>query len=528
MKKVCSLTALGFMLAIVFAAALPARANDVDQRISTLEDELARLKAEQAQVKAEQIELKKNALAAEGALPTFSFRAGNGLLIEAADKSWSLRTSFESHMRWNFESGRSHAGRTNGETMGRRFRPRWNFCVNNCFYEIEASLDLDGFGTNSALQRGVVWVHFEQISPWLPTAYFGMDGPASMSEFRQGSSSTGSQMDYDILSRNNGFNTGRFGNGIGFNWDDKPLDSIGIPGRISRINFVSATIGEGDDGQSGNRDAGHGFSAFFQIQPFSQLKSKWIQGLSISGGTWFCDVDGSTPQGVSTVATACNQLRLRDHGDGGRQTLFDTGTSIGRGWSHFYMPGVQWEIGPYRLRAVGGFQRYHNQQNVHPVESIDSLGRTEGRVFLIGHDLFLWSPKGPLTGSSTEPGSILFGTHFERNDVTCNGGGGKHGSFTYAGKSPTGADTEYSYCGNNSVGGGPGFNRNTILVREWDLWYFLMSRASIGISYLWYDAANLNATARRNLLNKHFDALSTNATKGGNWHDVNLNFRYTF
>ena len=79
-----------------------------------------------------------------------------------------------------------------------------------------------------------------------------------------------------------------------------------------------------------------------------------------------------------------------------------------------------------------------------------------------------------------------------------------------------------------SVGGGPGFNRNTILVREWDLWYFLMSRASIGISYLWYDAANLNATARRNLLNKHFDPISTNATKGGNWHDFNLNFRYVF
>ena len=31
MKKVCSLTALGFMLAIVFAAALPARADDVDR-----------------------------------------------------------------------------------------------------------------------------------------------------------------------------------------------------------------------------------------------------------------------------------------------------------------------------------------------------------------------------------------------------------------------------------------------------------------------------------------------------------------
>src|SRR5712692_1562376 len=218
MKKLFSLTALGFVLAVIFAAALPAWADDVDQRIRTLEEELTRLKVEQAQVKAEQIELKKNALAAEGALPAFSYRGGNGLLIEAADKSWSLRTSFESHMRINFESGLAHAGRTNGEVMGRRFRPRWNFCVENCFYEIEASLDLDGFGTSSGLQRGVVWVHLENVSPWLPTVYFGMDGPSMMSDSRQGSSSTGSQMDYDLLSRNNGFNTGRFGNGIGLNW----------------------------------------------------------------------------------------------------------------------------------------------------------------------------------------------------------------------------------------------------------------------------------------------------------------------
>ncbi len=528
MKKVCSLTALGFVLAVIFAAALPARADDVDQRIRTLEEELARLKTEQTQVKAEQIELKKNALAAEGALPTFSYRAGNGLLIEAADKSWSMRTSFEAHMRMNFETGLSHAGRTNGEVMGRRFRPRWNFCVVNCFYEIEASLDLDGFGTNSALQRGVVWVHLEQVSPWLPTVYFGMDGPASMSEFRQGSSSTGSQMDYDLLSRNNGNNTGRFGNGIGLNWDDKPLDAIGIPGRISRLNLVSATIGEGDDGQSSNKDTGHNFSAFIQIQPFSQLKSKWIQGISWSVGAWFCDVDRgpTTGGGINAPLNGCNSLRIRDNGDGGRQTLFDSGT-IGRGWTNFIMPGFQWEIGPYRLRAVGGFQRYSNQGNFSRVRGgVDTLGNTQGKDFLIGHDLYIWSPKGWLTGSSGEPGSVLFGTHFERTDVTCNaGGGGKHGSFAYEGF----GGATFFYCGNNATnlgaGAGPGFNRNTILVREWDLWYFLMARASIGVSFLWYDAKNMSPQTHHNFFGNTINVLST---QGGNWWDVNLNFRYTF
>jgi hypothetical protein len=37
-------------------------------------------------------------------------------------------------------------------------------------------------------------------------------------------------------------------------------------------------------------------------------------------------------------------------------------------------------------------------------------------MFLIGHDLCVWSPKGWLTGSALTPGSVLVGTHFERTD----------------------------------------------------------------------------------------------------------------
>ena len=79
--------ALGFLLTVLLAAAAPVRADDVDQRIRSLEDELARLKSEQTQVKAEQIELRKEATAAETALPNFSYRPGSGMLIETADKS---------------------------------------------------------------------------------------------------------------------------------------------------------------------------------------------------------------------------------------------------------------------------------------------------------------------------------------------------------------------------------------------------------------------------------------------------------
>ncbi len=66
--------------------------EDLDGRIKTIEQELAELKAQQ-------VELKKEATAAAEALPTFSYRPGNGLLIESADKGWALRAGIETHFR---------------------------------------------------------------------------------------------------------------------------------------------------------------------------------------------------------------------------------------------------------------------------------------------------------------------------------------------------------------------------------------------------------------------------------------------
>ena len=105
---------LGFVCALITWSSLVAAAT-IDDRIEALESELAELKQER-------IELRKEATAAAAAMPTFSYRPGNGLTIEASDKAWSFRTSMEAHLRWIFESGRDDKGRTNGEVMGRRVR----------------------------------------------------------------------------------------------------------------------------------------------------------------------------------------------------------------------------------------------------------------------------------------------------------------------------------------------------------------------------------------------------------------------
>jgi hypothetical protein len=499
-KGFAGLAALGLMLAAFLLAGASAGAQSVDDKIKALEQELSSLKSQQ-------MELKKEATAAAAALPSFSYRPGNGAEITAADKSWGLRFSMETHLRMLFESGQDQVGRTNGEIMLRRWRPFFWYCIDNCLYEIETALDMDGFGTGNAknstntggssiMQRGVVHFHLENLNPWMPTVDIGGDVSTAFSTIRQGSSAVGTQMDYDLLSRNYGPNTGRSGFGIVMNWDDRDIG----PGRITRFQLAYASVNEGDDNLSSFKDR-KSWNTFIGYQPFSQLKEKWIRGLQFELAGWFCNVD-DRPQ----ADNGCGRLRIQDNGDAGRQTLFDTGAnSRGKGVSIFGAAGVQWEVGPYRLRMYGAKIFPWGDGNNSGVTTSNAFsGRKEGKVWLIGHDLFLWSPKGFLTGSANAPGSILVGTHFERNDVECP-----------VPRCQTGA-------------GAPGtlsqFHRGTYIVREWDVFYFLAPRMSVGAHFLWYDASNLTTTVQRNL-GVHKNG---RVGGGGDWVDWNLNFRYQF
>lgn len=509
MSRVLGLAAMSFLLAGLFLAAVPAGAQSVDERIEALEQELQ-------QVKTQQIELKKEATEATAALPNFSYRPGNGVLIEAADKSWSFRHAFEAHFRYEFMSGRDQVGRSQGELMGRRFRPEFYVCINNCLWYVDWRLDLDGFGTNTGLQRGLIYFDAEQLNPWLPKVQFGMDtvssGPSSLS--RQGSGSVGAQAEYDLHTRNNGFNTGGSSYGIVFTWDDRSLSSIGIPGRIRRFQTGTNAYAEGRDGTQINTDR-KDFHIYGNIQPVSQLKNKWINGFLFEYGAWFCNVDNRA------AANGCNRYRIQDHGDGGRQTLFDSGANtIGDGLHIAHGPGIRWDIGPYALRAMGHFQRSEDRGTGIGASAASGRGRKKANSFLIGHDLFLWSPKGFLTGTANTPGSVLVGTHFERVDISvgCNGSTGIPCSVPAGG---AGSSLLLNQ-----------FHRNRILLREWDLWYFIAPRMSIGTSILWYDASNLrngrNQAAHNLGICSSNDIVVGACRKGGggDWVDVHLNWRY--
>jgi len=476
-------TALGFILTAVLLAAVPAGAQSVDEKIKVLEQELSALKEQQ-------IDLKKEATAAAAALPSFSYRPGNGLNIEAADKSWGIRFTLESHVRMYFMEGQDQYGRTNGELELRRWRPQFFYCINNCLWEMEMAFDKDGFGGNSLFQRAAVYAHLENLNPFFPTVWFGGDVSTSIGTIRQGSSATGAQYDYDLVSRSNGFNTGSAGWGIVANWDDRDLSGIGIPGRITRAQIAYSIPGKGGDNVTINSNY-KDYTVFFGTEPFSQVKNKWISGLRFELGNWWCHVDGRAQAGQS-----CNRIRLRENENAGQQTMMDIQTTVkpghATGQTHWTHAGIQYTVGPTRIRSIFGTMNYND---LNPKPKVYN--------FLVALDQYIWSPKGWLTGSPNQVGSILFGTHFERDQVWCN----------------------RSSPGCLATNGGQ-YHRNTVLVREWDLWYFVAPAMSLGAHFIWYDAKNLR-TGQGQPHEAIFNRTGTPG-QGGDWVNVILNWRYQF
>ena len=105
-----------------------------------------------------------------------------------------------------------------------------------------------------------------------------------------------------------------------------------------------------------------------------------------------------------------------------------------------------------------------------------------------------------MTGSAQTPGSILVGQHFERDNFKCN-------------NCPT-------------INGGQ-YHRERVLLREWDLWYFVAPSMSIGVNYKWYDASNLR-TGQGQAQDQIFNKANARPGAGGEWVNVTLNWRYTF
>ena len=488
-NRLLGFAALGFLLiALVLAFAPVVRAGGVDDKIQTLEQELNRLKSEQ-------MELKKEAVAAAAAMPTFDYRPGRGLGITAADQSWAIKFLYEFNLDMTWLEGQDSIRNGDFELFGRRNRPYIFYYWDRGFYEFQTAMDMDA-GDATEIQRARFYIHYNKINPWLPSFQIGMDLGAAMNSYDQGSSSTAATIEYPLVRRDNGFNTGAH-TGIGFRWDDLPMRVT--PGTWNfHYYWVINGMGrsDGDTDQSSNMD----HVLWFKTEPFSQSKNKWISGIGYNIGVWFGNPD------ERNTTNSSRRLRLRNQLGPNRITLFDSGNDADRGLHTFISTGVQYKVGPYKLMVSGEFDRRNSKSRdlEDKTGRPGEVGRIEGTGFKLINELFAWSPKGFFTGSATTPNSLLMAFSFERDDAKCG----------------------RPNCDETVTAGGAQFSRNRILVRELDFRYFFRPALSLNLATRWYDASNVPTTTQDDIgCSKNNNLV---AGKGCDWTDVALRLAWEF
>jgi len=505
-KRLRFLTAICFTLAAFFLLAVPVWADSVDEKIKALENELTRLKTEQ-------MELKKDAVAAAAALPEFSYRPGSGLTIAAADKSWSMNFS------WNLntymyshpdgrpvitEGGERRAtSMTSGQFTLRRNRPEWTFCWADCFYEMEISMDMaEGVGETVASARdNRVNFHFEKWNPFLPTLTVGTRIPGSIYLGR--SSSSGFKSEHNLLIAGNDTTSTGSSSGINLFWEEVPVGTGDVSLFVGyRDRGVGYVLGD-------QRDTDRkGANLSFKARPFRQTKNQWLRGLELMVGSYLQPIDKRACTVASDPADdECgddnaepNRLRIRAHERIGRITLFDTGAAIGSGLHHYTIPSMRWVIGPYQLRANVGFDRWEGRES-----SAEFVRGVRGRNFEIENGLWLWSPKGLFTGSSSTANSLQAGWTFERVDVEC--------AALDCDASPATGE----------------FHRNRILYRELFLAYNVRAALRLMFWWGWYDTSNTpERTQIATGCKRNEAAVDGNAGRGCDFHTINLGLQFRF
>lgn len=422
----------------------PVRAGRLEEKIKALEGEVARigpLQGELARLKEEQLQLKREATAAAAALPTFTYRPRGGVFVEAQDRSWGLRFRSRFHYRlltWPDNRAQDQSGFSQFDLALRRVRPRINYFWDNRFYEFDMELDF-GPDRSVVVQHGEFHVHFDRLNPYFPTFTIG---PRVSSFFNRHDtnwgSSTGGLFDRSMFQDGAGVGAGTLNNAAGLFWD-------GVPAGFGEVLFQAIYSNQGltsiADQPRPNSDK-KSVHIGFNIQPFSKRKNKWLEGVDVGVGYQLDRIHpGETGRDFFRVRTTERQrLRLIE-------VARDLEPTSPR---HYVTPGFGWKLGPYWLRTAFGWQR----------GEFETGGEVTGWMWRLGHELWLWSPKGFLTGSVNTPASVMFFTGFERDNYHADNNGLRNCNSV-------GGNCRGAYASNANVG----------------LWYFIRSGLSVGFEY---------------------------------------------
>jgi hypothetical protein len=241
-------------------------------------------------------------------------------------------------------------------------------------------------------------VHFEQMHPMFPTLSIGDRTPPVSFPYVARSSSSSAQIELasDMLSDVDADELSR--KSIGISWRDRPMP--GLPGDFTLdLEYKSGagvsrnTITDTDRKQ---------FQGTLGVRPFTRTKNRWLEKIKVGGGIQLDSIDGRS-------LLTNRRLRLRTMERGSNRVVLLDANGIGGGLHRRVEGGIEWGYGPYLARAEGGWRKFSSGDTATPLgpgSRSDGFLGVSGRFWRIGHEIFLWSPKGILTGSSATPHSL--------------------------------------------------------------------------------------------------------------------------
>jgi hypothetical protein len=416
---VLAITTALVLTGVLALATSPVQASSVGQRIDTLEQELTRLKQEQTSTR-------EQAIAAQKKIPLFIYRPGNGLTIAAANDAWELQFGNRLMVYWTFWTKGSDGtsipkrGTTNGVLTIRRFRPYMNARLKDGFYDLRFKLNATSAGEFSAFDAEM-YIHFENISPWLPYLGFGATPSAILNPNNNNlSSGRGPRSEPGAaLMDSNQVGTGSPDRGVGFVW--RKIPRLGP----TRITFFNIWVGQDRVGTAGQfasnssapitRD-GRSMTLGLGVKPFDKLGGsfgKVMKGLQLSWGVFYQESPRAT-SGFARWRSRTAQTRAQ------RIDLVRMG-SAGTVRGFMITPGVEYKWKWITLNLAGEF----NQARTCVVDGggncMDGpLIRSSGWQFIAS--FWLWSPKKGLLAGSHRDGGLMLAPMFGRVDWKINGG----------------------------------------------------------------------------------------------------------
>jgi hypothetical protein len=218
--------------------------------------------------------------------------------------------------------------------------------------------------------------------------------------------------------------------------------------------------------------------------PFSEMKNKWLRGLKLGLGY----IAGA----IDPDSSLNGRLALRTDDRIGRIRVFDTGSNLQEGKHYALFPGLEWRVGPYLFRTEMAYSKYKNDGSAVAGNDVD------GFAWSLQNELFLWSPKGFLTGSSRTPNSVLVGWSFARANMNCGSG-------------------------NDCLPGPGSLSKSHLVQRQLDLWYFLRPGLNVGMWWNWWSTPNMPRT-----LQEGVGCGNGSRVKSCDWHTVNFGLRANF